>query len=110
MWAATRDFTSPQAPHDATGLRERVLDAAQVVKRVRCDDPTLRCTLGEAVSPTSERSSLDDVIDAYKPGIDVTLIDENLRRSVDERLRNLQRMLEFAEELRRAGRALATRT
>jgi len=62
------------------------------------------------VSPTSERSSLDDVIDAYKPGIDVTLIDENLRRSVDERLRNLQQMLEFAEELRRAGRELAKKT
>jgi hypothetical protein len=68
------------------------------------------CTLGEAVSPTSQRSSLDDVIDAYKPGIDVTLIDENLRRSVDEWLRNLQRMLEFAEELRRAGRELAKKT
>lgn len=62
------------------------------------------------MSPTSERSSLDDVIDAYKPGIDVTLIDENLRRSVDERLRNLQQMLEFAEELRRAGRELAKKT
>jgi hypothetical protein len=38
------------------------------------------------------------------------LIDENLRRPVDERLRNLQRFLEFAEELRRAGRALTTKT
>jgi hypothetical protein len=58
----------------------------------------------------SGRSSLDDVVDAYKPGIDVTLIDENLRRSIDERLRNLQRLLEFAEELRRAGRELTTKT
>ena len=67
------------------------------------------CTLNETVPPTSSRSSLDDVIDAYKSGIDVTLIDENLRRSVDERLRYLQRLLEFAEELRRAGRELATK-
>ena len=56
------------------------------------------------------RSSLDDVIDAYKAGIDVTLIDENLKRSVDERLRHLQQLLEFAEELRRAGRELTTKT
>jgi hypothetical protein len=62
------------------------------------------------MAPTPGRSSLDDVIDAYKPGVDVTLIDENLRRPVDERLRNLQRFLEFAEELRRAGRALTTKT
>ena len=57
---------------------------------------------------SSGRSSLDDVIDAYKQGIDVTLIDANLRRSVDDRLRELQRLLEFAEELRRAGRKLTS--
>src|SRR5436190_19309613 len=51
----------------------------------------------DTMSSTSGRSSLDDVVDAYKPGIDVTLIDVNLRRSVDERLANLQRFLEFAE-------------
>jgi hypothetical protein len=56
-----------------------------------------------AMAP-SGRSSLDDVIDAYKEGIDVTLIDANLRRSVDERLRELQRLLEFSDELQRAGR------
>lgn len=61
------------------------------------------------VPPPSNRSSLDDVIDAYKPGVDVTLIDANLARSIDERLRGLQRLLEFAEELRRAGRELATK-
>jgi hypothetical protein len=57
---------------------------------------------------SSGRSSLDDVIDAYKRGIDVTLIDANLRRSVDDRLRELQRLLEFAEELQRAGRNRTT--
>ena len=64
----------------------------------------------DSVMPhTATRSSLDDVIDAYKPGIDVTLIDENLRCSLDERLRRLQRLLEFAEELRRAGRELTSK-
>lgn len=45
------------------------------------------------------------MIDAYKRGIDVTLIDANLRRSADDRLRELQRLLEFADELQRAGRS-----
>jgi hypothetical protein len=65
-----------------------------------------RCTLNTSMSSAERRSSLDDVIDVYKRGIDVTLIDENLKRSVDERMRNLQKLLEFAEELRRAGREL----
>ena len=52
-----------------------------------------------------ERSSLDNVVDAYKRGIDVTLIDANLRRSIDDRIRELQRLLEFAEELQRSRRA-----
>jgi hypothetical protein len=46
---------------------------------------------------------MDDVIERYKRDIDVTLIDGNLRLTIDERLAALQRMLEFAEELHRAG-------
>ena len=49
--------------------------------------------------------SPDPVIDAYKPGIDRTLIIENLRRSPEERLLNLQRLQAFVEELQRAGKA-----
>ena len=48
----------------------------------------------------------DPVVDAYKPGIDRTLIRENLKRSPDERVRALQQLQSFAEELRRAGKAL----
>lgn len=44
----------------------------------------------------------DPVIEAYKAGIDRTLIRENLRRSVDERVANLQALLRLAEEARRA--------
>ena len=51
----------------------------------------------------------DPVIDAYKPGIDMTLIRENLKRTPDERLRALQQLQEFAEELRRAGKELPPR-
>ena len=46
----------------------------------------------------------DPVIEAYKKGIDVTLIRENLRLTVDQRIQQLMSMQEFAEELQRAGR------
>jgi hypothetical protein len=48
----------------------------------------------------------DPVVDAYKPGIDRTLIRENLRRSPEERLRALQQLQVFAQELRKAGKGL----
>ena len=46
----------------------------------------------------------DPVIEAYKKDVDRTLIRENLKLSVDERLLKLMRLQEFAEELRAAGR------
>jgi len=51
----------------------------------------------------------DPVIDAYKPGIDVTLIRENLKKTPEERLRALQQLQAFAEELRKGGRELRRR-
>ncbi len=47
----------------------------------------------------------DPVIEAYKKDVDRTLIIENLRRTPDERMRELVEMQRFALELRRAGRA-----
>ena len=47
----------------------------------------------------------DPVIEAYKRDIDRTLIRENLKRSVEERLENLIALERFAEELHRARRA-----
>jgi len=44
------------------------------------------------------------VIEFYKKDIDRTLIRENLRRSVRERLENLFRLQQLREELERAGR------
>jgi prevent-host-death family protein len=40
----------------------------------------------------------------YKRDVDRTLIRENLRRTAEERLLQLQEMQRFATELRRAGR------
>jgi hypothetical protein len=51
----------------------------------------------------------DPVIEAYKKDIDRTLIRENLKRSVEERFRNAMAFARFADELRRAGRAVRAR-
>lgn len=51
-----------------------------------------------------EQFEPDPVVEAYKRDVDRTLIRENLRLSVEERLEKLMRLQEFAEELRRAGR------
>ena len=43
----------------------------------------------------------DPVIEAYKAGIDRTLLRRNLRMTVEERFAQLTAMQRFAEELRR---------
>ena len=47
---------------------------------------------------------LDAVIEAYKRDVDVSLIRENLRLTVDQRFQQLMKLQQFAEELQRAGR------
>lgn len=46
----------------------------------------------------------DPVIEAYKKGVDRTLLRENLKLTVEERLRKAQNFHEFVEELREAGK------
>ncbi|HKO56788.1 MAG TPA: hypothetical protein VJ276_13010 [Thermoanaerobaculia bacterium] len=46
----------------------------------------------------------DPIIERYKADVDRTLIRENLRKSHEERLLTLQRMLGFVDELRAAGK------
>ena len=48
----------------------------------------------------------DPVIQAFKKDIDRTLLRENLKLSVEERLRQLMQLQKFAEELQKSGRAL----
>jgi hypothetical protein len=45
----------------------------------------------------------DPVVELYKQGVDRTLLRQNLRRSVDERILNLMDLQRLADELRRAG-------
>lgn len=44
----------------------------------------------------------DPVIEAYKKDVDRTLIRENLKLTVEQRLANLESLQEFAIEIRRA--------
>jgi hypothetical protein len=50
-------------------------------------------------------SSFDTIIEAYKAGVDQSLIRRSLERTIEERLETLMQLQEFAAELRRAGRA-----
>jgi len=52
-----------------------------------------------------EEPWVDPVIEAYKKGVDRTLIRETLRMTVEERFENLMALQRFALELRRAGQA-----
>lgn len=45
----------------------------------------------------------DPVTDAYKSGLDLSLIRENLRKTPEERLNALQALYDFSVELRGAG-------
>ncbi len=47
---------------------------------------------------------VDPVIEAYKRDVDRTLLRQALRLTPEQRLIELQRLVELAEELRRAGR------
>ena len=46
----------------------------------------------------------DPVVDAYKPGVDWTLLDRNLRLSPTERIEQLQRFVAFLVDVNEAGR------
>jgi hypothetical protein len=48
----------------------------------------------------------DPLIEAYKQGIDQTLIRENLKLTPEQRLLKAMQLQRFAEELRAAGRRL----
>lgn len=54
-------------------------------------------------SDSSAGKRHDPVVEAYRQSIDLTLVRENLRRTPEERLRQLQALQRFAAELRRAG-------
>jgi hypothetical protein len=56
-------------------------------------------------APPLSPAKVDRLVEELKKDVDRTLIRENLKLTVEERLVQLMRLQEFAEELRRAGRA-----
>jgi hypothetical protein len=58
----------------------------------------------DSTKPTTD--SITAIIELYKRDVDITLIRENLKLTVEQRLRNLQKLQRFAEELREAGKKL----
>ncbi len=57
-----------------------------------------------SATPTQRRSSLDDIIELYKKDVDRTLLREQLRKTPDQRVRELVELERFAEELRRSAK------
>jgi hypothetical protein len=55
--------------------------------------------------PPLPPAELDRLVEELKKDVDRTLIRENMKLTVEERLIQLTRFQAFAEELRRAGRA-----
>ena len=55
----------------------------------------------------SQRS--DPVVEAFRRDVDVTLLEENLRLTVEERFLKLIELQRFASELRSAGEKAADR-
>jgi hypothetical protein len=51
-----------------------------------------------------QREDVDPVIEVYKKDVDRTLLREALKRTPEQRLRELMRLQRLAVELRRAGR------
>lgn len=56
------------------------------------------------MKPTTQKTSIDEIIEEYKKNVDMTLIRENLKLTVQQRFESLMNLQTFAEELRRAGK------
>ena len=51
----------------------------------------------------------DPVVEAFRADVDVTLLEENLRLTVEERFLKLMELQRFADELRAGGEKAAGR-
>ena len=65
-------------------------------------DGTSRPSIAKSEHP--ETSSIDRIIEIYKRDVDRTLLREQLRKTPDERVRELVKLEDFAAKLRTAGR------
>jgi nicotinamidase/pyrazinamidase len=87
-----------------------VADAMRPVELKSGDGQRALIEMREAGAEIVEHTQLrpqdyvDPVVEAYKDGIDLTLIRRNLGLSVDERFEQLMSLQQLAEELRAAGK------
>jgi hypothetical protein len=51
-------------------------------------------------------NSIDEIIEIYKRDIDLTMIDASLKRTVEERMRALEEMAIFVDEVRKRREAV----
>ncbi len=94
-------------------LADRVGTSQSAIARLEAGaaNPTVetleRCAAATGHSLRLEfvpESPPDPVVERYKQDVDRTLLRENLKKSVDERIRSLADWQAASEELRRAGR------
>ena len=60
--------------------------------------------MGAQDNRTPARSSIDDIIELYKRDVDRSLLRENLKLTVDQRVRKMIATLRFAEAVRQSRR------
>jgi hypothetical protein len=68
------------------------------------EDQTPSQTPTYALPELAPPDYVDPVIEAYKKDVDRTLLRENLKLTVEQRFQKLESFVEFANELREAGR------
>ena len=96
-------------------LADRAGTAQSVVARIETgqNSPNLE-TLTKLVAAAGFELALelkprprsDPVVEAYKSGIDTTLLQEQLRKTPEQRVQDLTALLRLAEEARNAGAEL----
>jgi hypothetical protein len=62
--------------------------------------------MNDSTNAAEPHDSMIDVINAYKKDVDRTLLRENLKLTVEERVRKAQLFHAYVEELRGAGKKL----
>jgi nicotinamidase/pyrazinamidase len=94
------------------GFRVKAIEDAMRAVNLNPDDgeraiEEMRAAGAEIIDSNEQESSQEDIdaqIDRFRPGIDRSLIRENLRQTPTERFEKLMSLQRFADELRRAGK------
>jgi hypothetical protein len=74
------------------------------------EDKQVKVTATPALLELAPPDYVDPVIEAYKKDVDRTLLRENLKLSVEQRLRNAENFHKDIETLREAGRQMRLRS